>query len=243
MTFFTTSTGLDRQVFDRYQRRSVNSHESDSARSTALNRYGYDGWFVFAVMTLLAVGIVMVGSASVDIAERQLGQPFYYLLRQSVFIVVGLCAAVLVMNIDLQRWQRSGGMLLITAVLMLVLVLVPGIGHEVNGSMRWLSLGIFNLQPSELTKLFVIIYLSGYLVRRREEVRNSIKGFARPMLLLTLVCLLLLAEPDFGAVAIMMATAVAFWRVCACGSSWPCSPSLAWPWRYWPTPPLIVSLA
>jgi cell division protein FtsW len=175
----------------------------------AMMRNGYDGWFVFAVMTLLGLGIVMVGSASLGIAERQLGQPLYYLMRQSSFIVIGLCAAALVMNIELQRWQRAGGMLLIASVVMLVLVLVPGVGREVNGSVRWLSLGVFNLQPSELVKLFVIVYLSGYLVRRREEIRHNINGFAKPMLLLTLLCLLLLAEPDFGAVAIMMTTAVA----------------------------------
>jgi len=174
-----------------------------------LARNGYDGWFVFAVITLLGLGIVMVGSASLGIAERQIGQPFYYLIRQSIYIVVGLLAATVVVNIELQRWQRSGGVLLITAVVLLVLVLIPGVGREVNGSIRWLSLGMLNIQPSELVKLFVIVYLSGYLVRRRDEVRNSISGFAKPMLLLTLLCLLLLAEPDFGAVAIMMTTAVA----------------------------------
>jgi len=177
--------------------------------SKALARNGYDGWFVVSVVALLGLGIVMVGSASMGIAERQLGQPFYYLMRQSVYIVVGLVAAAAVLSIHLERWQRSGGMLLITAVLLLILVLVPGVGREVNGSIRWLSLGLFNVQPSELVKLFVIIYLSGYLVRRRDEVRNSISGFVKPMFLLTLLCLLLLAEPDFGAVAIMMTTAVA----------------------------------
>ena len=207
MTYSVTSPG--RQVFEGHFRHYVHANETRGQRSTALSRYGYDHWFVFAVVTLLAVGIVMVGSASLGIAERQFGQPLYYLLRQSVYIIIGLCAAALIMNIDLQRWQRSGGMLLISAVVMLILVLVPGIGHSVNGSMRWLSLGLINIQPSELVKLFVIVYLSGYLVRRREEVRSSITGFARPMLLLTLLCLLLLAEPDFGAVAIMMTTAVA----------------------------------
>ena len=207
MTFSVTSAG--RQVFEGHFRHSVHANVTRGQRSTALSRYGYDRWFAFAVVTLLAVGIVMVGSASLGIAERQFGQPLYYLLRQSVYIIIGLCAAALIMNIDLQRWQRSGGILLISAVMMLILVLVPGIGHSVNGSMRWLSLGLVSLQPSELVKLFVIVYLSGYLVRRREEVRSSITGFAKPMLLLTLLCLLLLAEPDFGAVAIMMTTAVA----------------------------------
>jgi len=178
-------------------------------RSNALLRYGFDGWFIVAVVTLLGLGIVMVGSASLSIAERQLGQPFYYLTRQLVYLSLGLAVALVVVNIDLRRWQRSGGLLMIASVALLALVLLPGVGREVNGSVRWLSLGLFNVQPSELVKLFVIIYLSGYLVRRCDEVRESLIGFIKPMALLTILCLLLLLEPDFGAVAIMMTTAVA----------------------------------
>ncbi len=188
---------------------SLRFWERSDSRHPNLFRYGYDGWFLVAVVALLGLGVVMVGSASMGIAERQLGQPFYYLTRQLIYISLGLLVAVTVINIDLERWHRSGGLLMIASVFMLLLVLIPGLGREVNGSVRWLSLGLFNMQPSELVKLFVIIYLSGYLVRRRDEVRESLMGFIKPMSLLTVLCLLLLLEPDFGAVAIMMTTAVA----------------------------------
>jgi cell division protein FtsW len=178
-------------------------------RRKSLARTGYDGWFVSAVAILLALGVVMVGSASMDIADKQLGQPFYYLLRQLAYLGIGLLLTVVIVRVELRHWQRSGGLLMIAALLSLLLVLVPGVGHEVNGSIRWLSLGLINVQPSELVKLFVIIYLSGYLVRRSDEVRESVLGFAKPMALLAILCLLLLLEPDFGAVAIMMTTAVA----------------------------------
>jgi len=182
---------------------------SDAQRRKRLTRLGYDGWFVLALAALVCLGIVMVGSASMDIADKQLGRPLYYLERQLGYLGIGLLIAMAVFRIDLQRWQRAGGSLMIAAVVALLLVLIPGIGREVNGSIRWLSLGLFNIQPSELVKLFVIVYLSGYLVRRRDEVRESLLGFIKPIALLIVLCLLLLMEPDFGAVAIIMTTAVA----------------------------------
>lgn len=188
---------------------SLRFWQRTDGRRNSLFRFGYDGWFLFAVMALLGLGIVMVGSASLGVAERQLGQPFYYLTRQLIYVSLGLIVALAIINIDLERWHKSGGILMIASVVMLILVLLPGLGREVNGSIRWLSLGLFNMQPSELVKLFVIIYLSGYLVRRRDEVRERLMGFIKPMSLLTILCLLLLLEPDFGAVAIMMTTAVA----------------------------------
>jgi len=185
-----------------------NSGAAGDQRRKRLAHLGYDGWFVTTLVVLLALGIVMVGSASMDIADKQLGQPLYYLLRQIAYLGCGTVMAMLVLRLELHHWQRAGGVLMIAAAVSLLLVLIPGIGHEVNGSFRWLSLGLFNVQPSELVKLFVIVYLSGYLVRRRDEVRASLLGFVKPMALLTVICLLLLLEPDFGAVAIIMTTAV-----------------------------------
>ena len=98
--------------------------------------------------------------------------------------------------------------LLVLGAALLVMVLIPGVGRQVNGSTRWLPFGIFNLQASELVKLFVIVYLAGYLVRRGDEVRNSIKGFLKPLAILALLSLLLLMEPDFGSTAVMFATAL-----------------------------------
>jgi cell division protein FtsW len=170
--------------------------------------FGIDIILLFAVLSLLGLGIVMVGSASLSIADREFNQPLYYLIRQVVYVVTGLAFAAVVVRLPLEYLQRSSGVLLIASILTLAVVLVPGVGHEVNGSIRWLSLGVFNLQPSEIVKLLVLIYLAGYLVRRSDEVRTAVRGFAKPMLILTLICTLLLAEPDFGAAAVMLTTAM-----------------------------------
>ncbi len=167
-------------------------------------RFALDPWLLGAVLTLLALGLVMVASASISIAERQTGQPFYYLWRQALFVGIGLLAGVAVLRLRLVYWERLGPMLLLFGLVLLVAVL--GLGREINGSTRWLGLGLFNLQPSELMKLFMVVYLAGYLVRRGDEVRSSVKGFLKPMLLVALTGGLLLAEPDFGATAVVTAT-------------------------------------
>jgi len=155
-------------------------------------------------LALLAVGLVMVTSASISIADRNLSSPFYYLQRQSVFIVLGLIAAWLVYQVRLVYWEKSGMALLGFSLFLLMLVLIPGVGKEVNGSTRWISLGVFNLQVSEAVKLFMIIYVAGYLVRHGEIVRTSIWGFIKPMLMVGLAALLLLLEPDFGATVVII---------------------------------------
>lgn len=167
-----------------------------------------DPWFLSCVVMLIALGLVMVASASLAIAERQLGQPFYYLLRQSCYVGLGLLVAMIVLRIDIRYWQNISMLLLGLSVVLLLLVLIPGVGHQVNGSMRWLTIGPLTAQPSELVKLLVIIYLAGYLVRRGDEVRTAFFGFVKPVLLLMLLSALLLIEPDFGAVAIMLVTAM-----------------------------------
>ncbi len=167
-------------------------------------RFTLDPWLLGAVLTLLALGLVMVASASIAIAERQTGQPFYYFWRQALFVAAGLFAGMLVLRARLVYWERLGPALLLLGLVLLVAVL--GLGREINGSTRWLNLGLFNLQPSELVKLFIVVYLAGYLVRRGEEVRRSVKGFLKPMLLVALIGALLLAEPDFGATAVITAT-------------------------------------
>lgn len=157
-----------------------------------------------AALLLLAIGLVMVMSASVSIADRQTGDSFYYFWRQAGFVGIGLIGAYFVLQIRLMYWEHIGHWCVLFGLVLLVLVLL--VGREVNGSLRWLALGPFNLQPSELMKLFMVVYLAGYLVRRGEEVRNSVKGFLKPMALVALVGVLLLLEPDFGAAAVIMAT-------------------------------------
>ena len=165
-----------------------------------------DFWFMVAVVSLLCFGLVMTGSASIGIADKGMQQPMYYLIRQVVYLGVGLSVAFCILNLRLSVWEKMGPYLLIGSILLLVMVLVPGIGLQVKGSARWISFGVFNLQPSELVKVFFIVYLSGYLVRRNNEIRNTWKGFLKPVMLLTLTSLLLFAEPDFGAVVVLAAT-------------------------------------
>jgi len=168
----------------------------------------FDLPLLVAVFVLLAFGLTMVGSASIAIADRELGQPFYYLIRQAIYICVGIGVAAAIVWVPLYVWERFSALLLISGILLLVVVLMPGISQSINGSTRWLSLGVINLQPSEFVKLFVVIYLAGYLVRRGDEVRTRVWGFLKPMLLLMLIATLLLMEPDLGAAAVIFATAL-----------------------------------
>ena len=174
---------------------------------------------------LLGLGLVMVMSTTITAADRQLGQPFYYLLRQTTYLGVGLAIALGVSSMRLVYWERLGPVLLMAGLVLLVLVLIPGIGKEVNGSHRWLALGPVKFQPSELVKLIVVVYLAGYLVRHGEvalgrpvpatlgrpcpsQLRTTITGFLAPMGLVALIAVLLLMEPDFGAAVVITATAL-----------------------------------
>ncbi len=168
-----------------------------------------DYWLLGSSLALLIIGLIMVGSASVSIAESKLGEPFYFLWRQLLFTGIGLLTAFIVIRIPMTFWQEIGPALVIISLLLLVMVFVPGLGKEVNGSTRWIVMGSFNLQASEFVKLFMVLYLAGYLVRHNEAVRQSAGGFLRPLALLMVVMLLLLLEPDFGAAAVLICTAMA----------------------------------
>ncbi|RZO85081.1 MAG: putative lipid II flippase FtsW [Oceanococcus sp.] len=154
---------------------------------------------------LMALGLVMVASSSVAVAERYTGESFHFLYKQLVFMGIGLAAAGLLLSIPLAIWERSSFVLLAAALLVLAVVLFPGIGHEVNGARRWLNLGFVQLQASEPARLALFMYLSAYAVRRASELRSSWTGLAKPLLPLGAAVMLLLLEPDFGASAVLMA--------------------------------------
>ncbi|MCW8959732.1 MAG: putative lipid II flippase FtsW [Gammaproteobacteria bacterium] len=167
-----------------------------------------DWWLLIAALSLLGLGLVMTASASVGIADRQVGDPSYYLVRQALYVGLGLAAALVAWQVPLKLWEKSGPLWVLVCIVLLLALFVPGLGRTVNGSTRWLMMGPFNLQVSELVKLAMVIYLAGYLVRRGEQVRNSISGFLKPMALVLLFGALLLAEPDFGAAVVLGATAL-----------------------------------
>ncbi len=185
---------------------TLRTSQRQTSRVEAASKF--DLPLVLAVLALIAFGLVMVGSASIAIADRELGQPFYYLIRQAIYVALGLGIASVVIFIPLNVWERFSALLLLAGMMLLVVLLIPGVSQSINGSTRWLSLGVINLQPSEFMKLFVVVYLAGYLVRRGEEVRTRVWGFLKPMLLLMIIAVLLLMEPDLGAAAVIFATAL-----------------------------------
>lgn len=187
---------------------------------------GYDLWLMGISLLIIFIGLVMVTSASISISAREFDDPLHYFWRQGFAAMIGLSLALIILKIPMRLWEMGSMTLLITAIFMLVLILIPGIGKEVNGSMRWIQLGPFSLQASEPVKLCIIAYLAGYLVRHGETVQTDFKGFIRPIGVLTLISGLLLLEPDFGASVVLFATAlgmlfmagVPLSRFCAWGS-------------------------
>jgi cell division protein FtsW len=177
------------------------------ARSTGRpHRLVLDAWVIGTVAALLLVGLVMVASASIGIAEREAGSALFYFERQLMFVGMGLVAALLALAIPTAVWEKYSMVLLGIAVVLLVLVLVPGIGHEVNGSRRWLRLGVMNFQVSELARVLLLTYVASYAVRRADELRRDFKGFIKPVAVLGGAAVLLLLEPDFGAATVLLAT-------------------------------------
>jgi len=168
----------------------------------------YDRYLVFAVLGILAIGLLMVYSTSIVISERTFGHPFYFVIRQSIYLILGFIVAGFTLKVELAQWESLGTKLLFLSIFLLILVLIPGIGKQVNGSMRWIGFGPIGVQVSEFAKLSVLIFMAGYLVRREQEIRTRLSGFVKPMLLLSIIALLLLREPDFGAATVVMATAL-----------------------------------
>jgi cell division protein FtsW len=167
-----------------------------------------DGVLLGLVLSLLLGGFVILASASISISDNAAGNPFFYLQRQLLAAALGAIAAAICLVIPMQAWRNLGPLMLLLGVALLVVVLVPGIGYEVNGARRWVRVGVMNLQVSEPARLCFLIYLAGYLVRRSKSLREEFTGFLRPMLVLTLACILLLKEPDFGAAFVLLATAL-----------------------------------
>ena len=157
---------------------------------------------------LLLGGFVILTSASISISDNAAGNPFFYIQRQLLAAAIGAVAGAICLFIPMQVWQKLGPLMLLTGLALLIVVLIPGIGYEVNGSTRWVRVGFMNLQVSEPARLCFLMYLAGYLVRRNKAVREEFVGFLRPMLVLTLACVLLLKEPDFGAAIVLLATAL-----------------------------------
>ncbi len=155
---------------------------------------------------LLGIGLLMVVSASIGVADAQLGDPFYYGKRQFLRMLIGMGLVLLALRIPTEFWIRSGMLLMLCSILLLLVVLIPGVGRTVNGATRWLDVGLFTVQVSEIAKLLLVIYLSGYLIRRSDEIKNGARGLVKSMSILGVASALLLMEPDFGAAAVLLMT-------------------------------------
>lgn len=160
------------------------------------------------VLALLMGGFVILASASISISDNATSNPFFYVQRQLLAAAIGAVAGVVCLYIPMQVWRSLSPLVLFVGFLLLAVVLVPGVGYEVNGSTRWVRIGIMNLQVSEPARLCFLIYLAGYLVRRNKALREEFVGFLRPMIVLSLAAVMLLLEPDFGAAVVLLTTAL-----------------------------------
>ena len=171
--------------------------------------FAWDGVTLGLTASLLLVGLIMVTSASMSIAAKDLGDPFYFLERQFAFGLVGVLVGWAMTRVPARLWDKYSLGLLLFALLLLFLVLIPGLGATVNGARRWMRIGPMNFQVSELSKVLVLTWVCSYCVRKREELTQTLGGLAKPVGLLGVAAVLLLLEPDFGAATVLFATGFA----------------------------------
>ena len=172
-------------------------------------RLALDPVLLGTVFGLLLAGLVMVGSASLNVAERLTGDPFFYFERQLLSVLLGLTVGASLLVVPINVWKRLAPWLLVASFALLAVVAIPGIGHSVNGSRRWLQLGPLNFQPSELARWLLVTYIAIFAVRHQTELRSSAEGFFKPLAVLVGAAGLLLAEPDFGAAVVLCVTGTA----------------------------------
>lgn len=163
---------------------------------------------VTSSLFLVGMGLLIGTSASMDIAASRYDDPFFFLKRQLVYLGISCVACACIFKVPVIRWRVAYPWLLLISTVGLIFVLVPGIGKTVNGSSRWIGFGPFNLQVSEFSKWFLVLFVADYIVRRKSEIRTNLMAFIKPMLVVGVTVLLLLAEPDFGASAVILGTAL-----------------------------------
>jgi cell division protein FtsW len=167
-----------------------------------------DPVLVSVVLTLVGLGAIMAGSASIGIANEKTGQPLYFFVQHLGALSIGCLGMLLAVKTPVEWWNRLRSLLLIAAFAVLILVLIPGIGDRANGARRWLEIGPVGFQASELARLALLVYIATYAVRQHEALSLGFAGFARPMIVIALASLLLLSEPDYGATVVLIATSL-----------------------------------
>ncbi len=180
-----------------------------STRAAGKALPAWDYWLLGSVYILLALGVVMVHSASVAYASKVMGNSIYFLIRHMSYVVLGLLFMGIAMRTRVRIWEKAGPYLLLLGFASLFVVLAPGIGAHINGSSRWIKLGVIHWQPSEFMKLFITIYVAGYLVRKQEELKNFTQGIVMISLVVVAAGILLLLEPDLGSLVVIIVTVFA----------------------------------
>jgi cell division protein FtsW len=201
------------------------STSTGAALTSNQPRTAIDFTLLWSVVLLLSIGFVMVYSASIAISEAQKMTGYrstYYLTRHGIYLLVGVVGAYITFQIPMVWWQRAAPFLFMAGGFLLVILLIPGIGREVNGSKRWISLGFMTMQPSELMKLFTVIYAADYTVRKAAFMDDFKKGFLPMFAVMVFMAAMLLRQPDFGALVVVTSIAMAIlflgglnWRVFA----------------------------
>jgi cell division protein FtsW len=181
---------------------------SPQAKRLDENAGRYDLGLALAAIGLASLGVIMVGSSSIAIADGQHVGPFYYLIRHMVFLALGVGVCFVVMRMELEWFERHAFSLLLFSVILLLLVFVPGLGMRINGARRWIRLGIVGFQSVEAVKLLFIVYIASYLVRQRDSVQGRFFGVVKPLSVAVIMVALLLAQPDFGSAALIIAVTV-----------------------------------
>ncbi|WP_372761290.1 cell division protein FtsW [Pseudoalteromonas sp.] len=166
----------------------------------------YDVPLLYCMLLLIGVGFVMVTSASMPTADRLFGNIYHFTIRHGIFLALSFCLFWITTLVPMSWWKTANPYLLLVGLALLLVVLI--VGREVNGSTRWIPIGPFNIQASELAKLFFFSYISGYLVRKRSEVQENIKGFIKPIAVFAVYAGLILMQPDLGTVVVMFVTTV-----------------------------------
>ncbi|WP_438403673.1 cell division protein FtsW [Escherichia coli] len=167
----------------------------------------YDRTLVWLTFGLAAIGFIMVTSASMPIGQRLTNDPFFFAKRDGVYLILAFILAIITLRLPMEFWQRYSATMLLGSIILLMIVLV--VGSSVKGASRWIDLGLLRIQPAELTKLSLFCYIANYLVRKGDEVRNNLRGFLKPMGVILVLAVLLLAQPDLGTVVVLFVTTLA----------------------------------
>jgi cell division protein FtsW len=208
MTASTTNAKTESQIklpFNQEVLASlVNKFTQFNSTKVTHDKAVFDRSFIVIALVMYMIGLIMVASSSMPVAERLFNNPFHFVIRHTIYIVLSLGIAGVALQIPMAWWQKNSSYLLIFGIFLLVTVLL--IGRSVNGSMRWIALGPITIQAAEPAKLFFFCYLAAYLVRRRDQVMEDWRGFAKPLVVFGILAGLLLRQPDLGTIIVMFVT-------------------------------------